>query len=406
MSESLPEILHYIPAQPTKESLDYADLPVIDLAKAKGSQDDLLKLADETERIFDIANIPFTRVPEEEKLLYDAKSHESGSFQGYKLREYWIPSTLREASEIRSSRTTACYHMFNSESQTHVELLLVNRNVTRRAHPEAIRPLIPEIDAFARHNHFNVALPILRLLAIGLELPENTFADMHDFSATGESFGPLISLTFSHIVRLTTAISPVHEIVRLPTLFSGVLLVLIVPFSYPRLEEDEIKSKNVWFKGHTDFGSITLLYSQPVAALQILGLDGKWRWVKHIENAIIVNAGDAMESFSGGYYKATIHRVFQPPADQRGVTRLGAYYFNIPDDHVKLVPRTDSPLLQRLGIQRRFESDDKTPTMEEWRKSRTLAYGQNKGNLKVGEQQGEAKVDEEIINGIVVKHYK
>jgi hypothetical protein len=147
---------------------------------------------------------------------------------------------------------------------------------------------------------------------------------MHDFSATGESFGPLISLTSSCIVRLTATISSVHEIVRSRALFSGVSFVLIVPFSYPRPEEDEIKSKNVWFKGHTgkldllqhypllnispDFGSITLLYSQPVAALQILGLDGKWRWVKHIDNAIIVNAGDAMESFSGGYYKATIHR--------------------------------------------------------------------------------------------------
>ena len=31
--------------------------------------------------------------------------------------------------------------------------------------------------------------------------------------------------------------------------------------------------------------SISLLYSQPVSALQILGNDGEWKWVKHVEGA-------------------------------------------------------------------------------------------------------------------------
>ncbi|KAI3612076.1 Clavaminate synthase-like protein [Moniliophthora roreri] len=278
-----PEIPHYVPAQPTKEPLDYADLAVIDLAKARTTPEDLQALVEDIrtamstqgffymERIFDIANVPFTQVPEDEKKLYHAKPHETGSFQGYKPRQYWhIEGGVRDQME-----------QYN-----------INRNVARRTHPEAIRPFIPEVDAFARHNHFNVVQPILRLLALGLELPENTFVDMHDFNATGESF-----------VRFMKY--------------------------YPRSEEDEVKSKNVWFKGHTgqfwesqsritkpsltvsslpDFGTITLLYSQPVAALQILGLDGKWRWVRHMENAIVINAGDAMEFLSGGYYKATIHR--------------------------------------------------------------------------------------------------
>ena len=36
-----------------------------------------------------------------------------------------------------------------------------------------------------------------------------------------------------------------------------------------------------------DFGSITILWSQPVTALQIMSPDGKWRWVKHIPNALV-----------------------------------------------------------------------------------------------------------------------
>lgn len=36
-----------------------------------------------------------------------------------------------------------------------------------------------------------------------------------------------------------------------------------------------------------DTGTISILYSQPVAALQILALDGTWKWIKHIDNAIV-----------------------------------------------------------------------------------------------------------------------
>jgi isopenicillin N synthase-like dioxygenase len=75
--------------------------------------------------------------------------------------------------------------------------------------------------------------------------------------------------------------------------------------SYRRTEEEEEKSKNVWIKGHTgmsysrtkkihsiaciipDIGSVTILWSQPVSGLQILSPDGKWRWVRHMDNALV-----------------------------------------------------------------------------------------------------------------------
>ncbi|PPQ82154.1 hypothetical protein CVT24_012555 [Panaeolus cyanescens] len=159
---------------------------------------------------------------------------------------------------------------------------------------------------------------------------------------------------------------------------------------YPRSKEDELKTKNVWLKGHTDFGTITILYSQPVAALQILTPDGNWKWVKHIENALVsitlivdpfisanaiqvINAGDAMQFLSGGYYRATIHRVVQPPPDQQSYTRLGVFYFAMTDDDVELAPLLESPVLQRAGI---TVEEGKRPTMKEWRMGRTAAYGQ------------------------------
>jgi hypothetical protein len=69
------------------------------------------------------------------------------------------------------------------------------------------------------------------------------------------------------------------------------------------------------------------------------------------------------------------------------------------NDDVKLVPHGASPVLQRVGIQRLCKHED-APTMEEWRKNRTNAYGSSQ--LVPGQEKG---VEEEIISGVVVKHY-
>ncbi|KAG6848923.1 hypothetical protein H0H93_012733 [Arthromyces matolae] len=376
----LPQVPHYVHAPVTDLNLDYADLPIIDLSKAatfEGRSALAIQVRDamldhgffyvinhgytttQSERIFDIANVPFQYVSHEEKTVYAGTMKQSGSYQGYKLRQYWhIDGGVYDQLEM--------YNGLPLE-RTSVYIKTVNRDVNKREHPHTLRPLLPEIEEFARHNHLNVLHPILRLLALGLELPEETFVKIHGFDAVGETYGVILSLTRDG--------------------------------HYPRSEDEEAKSKNVWLKGHTDFGTITILYSQPVAGLQILTPSGDWKWVKHIDNALVVNAGDAMEFLSGGFYRATIHRVIQPPQDQRQATRLGVFYFCLSDDHIKLAPFVDSPVLQqRVGIRRRFENDA-APTMEEWRKGRTSNYGQSE--LKVSE----GNVEEETIAGVVVKHY-
>jgi len=112
-----------------------------------------------------------------------------------------------------------------------------------------------------------------------------------------------------------------------------------------------------------------------------------------------VNAGDALEFLCGGFYPSTRHRVVQPPSDQRNIPRLGVFYFVMPDDDTKLVPHEESPVLQKTGISRLCNSED-APTMEEWHKARTASYG--KVALRAGIEKG---VEEELINGVVVKHY-
>ncbi|KAG6856577.1 hypothetical protein H0H87_002965 [Tephrocybe sp. NHM501043] len=342
--------------------LDYADLAIINLDKLK-TREGRAELVSEvhnamkdvgffyvinhgytteqTARMFEIADIPFSQVTQEEKDRYPGEMKVTGNYRGYKPRGFWhIESGVRDS----------------------IETYNLHRNVTQKKHPEALRPFLPEISDFIRHNHFNILHPLLRLVALSLELPEDTLVDLHEFDAESE--------TYLRMMRY-----------------------------YQRTDEEEQKTGGLWFKGHTDFGTMTLLWSQPVAALQIRTSDGTWKWIKHIENSIIVNTGEAMDFLSGLYYKGTIHRVVQPPLDQRHLTRRSVIYFGFANDDVKLVPLEASPLLQRVGIIRRC-ADEVAPTMEEWRKGRILAYGQT--TLKDGDEKG---VQEEVINGVVVKHY-
>ncbi|EJF58284.1 Clavaminate synthase-like protein [Dichomitus squalens LYAD-421 SS1] len=359
---TLPPVPHYESASVTQEDIDWADFPIIDISKSS-TPEGRAELAPivrdamrtygfiyvvnhgltqaQNDRMVDIADIPFSQVSEDDKRQYASKIKETGSYRGFKPRQFWtIDNGVKDQIEH--------YNMHHS--------------IVEQQHPKELQPFVPEIRAFAEHCHYRVLHPILRLLALGLELPEETFVKLHNFDAEGETY-----LRFMKY--------------------------------FPRTEEDESKTKNVWMKGHTDIGTISLLWCQPVTALQIMSPDGKWRYVKQIPNAIIANVGDSMEWLSGGYYKATIHRVFQPPADQRGYCRLGLLYFASGDDEVRIVPMKDSPVLKRVGITRKFADED-APTMGEWRRARTKVYGipellQRKDNV----------IEEQIVNGLVVKHY-
>jgi len=214
-----------------------------------------------------------------------------------------------------------------------------------------------------RHNHIDVLHEIERLLALGLELPEDTLINMHSYEDKNNGYGRFMMY-------------------------------------YPRPQEEEIQTENVWLKGHEDQTTLSVLYSQPISGLQIRDVDEKWRWVKHLDNALVVNCGGSLEMLSGGYYKSAIHRVVQPPQDQRGHKRLGVFYFCYADDDVKLEPLSASPVLQRAGIKRRAE-EGKEPLVGTWRSAWISAYGTS--TLKKStEEEG---IEEEELQGVRVKHY-
>lgn len=145
-----------------------------------------------------------------------------------------------------------------------------------------------------------------------------------------------------------------------------------------------VRSQEEWDKaqayskgGHTDFGSLTLLFSQHVAGLQIRTPEGTWKYVKPVSGGITCNAADTLTFLTNGRYlclkmlvsklttmagfiKSTIHRVVTPPKDQIDIPRLGLLYFSRPGDHtpMRTVP---SPLLDRLGLIKEEDRDLSRP---------------------------------------------
>lgn len=208
-------------------------------------------------------------------------------------------------------------------------------------------------------------LKLLTLFAIILELPEDYFVARH---------------------RYDEAVSDCH----------------LRYMKYHRRDADtNAKLENIWVKGHTDFGSLTLLFRQPVAALQVRGPDGGWKWVKPHEGSITVNIADALQFLTNGFLKSSIHRVVVPPPDQSEIDRLGVLYFVRPENDLELKP-VQSGVLEKLGYKPDAENQlAEGITAGEWVKARVRA-GVNKG--KDGQARSEIK-EQEILKGVKAKYY-
>jgi isopenicillin N synthase-like dioxygenase len=158
----------------------------------------------------------------------------------------------------------------------------------------------------------DVASKILELFAIILELPEDFFSSKHRYDDPSDD----------HLRYMSYR---------------------------PRSQEEDAKVQNTWSRAHTDFGSLTLLWSQNVAGLQIKTTTGEWKYVPPVDNGIICNVGDTLNFWSASYLKSTTHRVVRPPPDQLNGNRFGLFYFVRPGDDVDIKP-APSPLLKRLGL--------------------------------------------------------
>ncbi|KAI3537445.1 flavonol synthase [Colletotrichum abscissum] len=380
-SSTLP-VYHQVPE--TKYELEWADLVTLDLSKfdQPGGKEALAKQlfdAIQTIGFFYIVNFGLSQgdvdrqfaigksvfeLPTEEKLKYRADL-ESGGYNGYK------PLGLRVSVRIVvMEMVLVIFLMLNLVIQEirpgvfdNTEIFNIPKFIPayERPQPDVIEQNRAEIEHFARHIHNEIVNRLLTLFAIILELPEDHFAARH---------------------RYDEALSDCH-------------------LRYMKYHARDVKTnerlENVWVKGHTDFGSLTLLFRQPVAALQVRGKDGNWKWVKPYNGSITVNVADVLEFLSNGFLKSSIHRVVAPPPDQAEIDRLGVLYFVRPEDSLELRP-VQSKVLQRLGYNSNENAAVAGITAGEWVKARVRAG--------VTRCQARSEVSEqEIVKGVKAKYY-
>ncbi|TFK80130.1 Clavaminate synthase-like protein, partial [Polyporus arcularius HHB13444] len=107
----------------------------------------------------------------------------------------------------------------------------------------------------------------------------------------------------------------------------------------PHVGPDE----KLFLTAHTDYGSLTLLHNR-LGGLQVLP-PGSDRFyysrltffaLQPLPGHAICNIGDALNIFSGGILRSSIHRVIPPPKDQARHERWSLVYFTRPNDSVIL----------------------------------------------------------------------
>ncbi|KAJ6128658.1 hypothetical protein N7471_009875 [Penicillium samsonianum] len=293
---------------PTNEKLDWAPLVEIDLSRfdEPGGKEELAKqLYDAVTRVgfwvvvghgldderilrqFSIGNA-FFKENLEEKRSFECNFAE-GEYFGYRENSRWIGET---------------------GVKDNIEMLNIPKAIPAWddvPKHRIVRQNYDEIASFHRDLFDKVIRKLFVLMAIILELPEDHLVQAHAYDKRSDDH-------LRYMIYNT------------------------------RTQEEWDKAQAYTKGGHTDFGSLTLLFSQHVAGLQIRASDGEWKYVKPVE----------------GFLKSTIHRVVTPPRDQIDIPRLGLLYFCRPGDDtvMRTVP---SPLLERLGLLTEEDKNQSNP---------------------------------------------
>ncbi|KAI8902912.1 hypothetical protein BC833DRAFT_654329 [Globomyces pollinis-pini] len=129
---------------------------------------------------------------------------------------------------------------------------------------------------------------------------------------------------------------------------------------YPPIETEETQNM-IRAGGHSDFGSITLLFTEPndPGGLEIVqpGTIDTFVPVTSVKSQIIVNTGDLLEYWTGSYFRSTIHRVVLPASSKLKQARYSIAFFNQPEATTPLTV-IPSPILTdaRVNLNERQSS--------------------------------------------------
>lgn len=145
---------------------------------------------------------------------------------------------------------------------------------------------------------------LMRIFAVALGMPENTFQDKID----------------KHITNFS--------VIR-----------------YPGQEDIEPSANQLRAGAHTDYGSLTIVQTNTdVGGLEVMTKENKWEGVPWIPNTFAVNIGDLMSEWTNDRWVSTLHRVGNPPRDKAAVRKTSLLFFHQPnyDAVVECIPTCTS----------------------------------------------------------------
>jgi isopenicillin N synthase-like dioxygenase len=369
VAERLPEADHFVPVELSNEPLDYADLETLDYSlydeghEARKGLAAQLRRAMTTQGFFvvvnhgitekqitrqvDIGHTIFKHTPPEEKDRLTADILGKGEYPGFKPRGHWKAGGKPDRIEN-----------FN-----------VNRDMSTHKQPKALEPYRSEIQGMVDTIHKEVLGKTLRLFAIALEIiDEEFFVKLFDYDKHDESWARWMQ------------------------------------YYADKTDTNDATGGSLWLGGHQDLSALSLLFSQPMASLQVRNYEdsAQWKYTRHVPGAIVVNAGEIMMWWTGDYFKAAVHRVIQPPRDQRGHDRSGFYYFAVPNDDVVINTLLEESPVLRANVKQKWFMEGEAPTSKEWCNNRIRVTGQ-----KALFQKDDGKnTEQEKIGSVVTTWYR
>jgi isopenicillin N synthase-like dioxygenase len=224
--------------------------------------------------------------------LIDAMFAQSRAFYGLPIEERrsvrtdtdnvlgWAPP--RDSDSL--SRNTRLFHQY---------IVQLGADAPNRW-PPTLPDFAPTSERYLAAMH-DLSLELLKAFAIGLGLPEATFADA--FRAPPS---------------------------RLNLLYQPPL---------PRAAAGDVSN----MVSHTDEGPITILAQGATGGLEVKRRDGSWIKASPIPQLFIINVGDVMMWWTNGRYLSNFHRV----RNRSGVERYSIPYFCYPDPTVTVAPLTE-----------------------------------------------------------------
>ncbi len=307
--ESLPDapFAHSSAARAAEPAMDRRGLPVVDLSRWRGGEDERAALAAEVREI--CHEIGFF-----ELVGHGVDPAERAAYLDQLERFFALPEATKASIEKARSPHFRGWERLGSE--------LTDNKVDHRE----------QLDLLTEHAPRDPAsLPAhLRLDGPNQWLPEDV---LPGFRETVEGFIARLEGVAREVMQVLSAalgLDPGY----LDAYFGERPMAMVKLIHYPQTPPGE-----AGVNAHNDTGFVTLLMQHEVGGLEVESPAGGWIPVPVRDDAFVVNLGETLQRLTGNFFVATNHRVISH-AD-----RFSSAYFAGPDLRTELRPLPLAPAL-------------------------------------------------------------